>query len=249
MTRFSTFGFLTLDFLGAIFFWYFSLRKKIQKKKYLQDNLREIKYWYDVYEHQGSHHCAHDETPETPPQVKATTSSITPFPRVTPNFTSARLKTKRRSIQPAVKPKRGEVHVSALAQGDIVAAPWKFVDQPGVEQYLLGEVGKVDEAEKTLSITFFSDGEPADYSWSDPKTTKETTKILKVNDVTAGDLFKRAVRSPSAVIFSLVATRILRKRTLPRKSIFRLRSPDTIVYSLARPISAHVLICSPDLLV
>jgi hypothetical protein len=40
--------FLTLDFLGAIFFWYFSLRKKNQK---YQDNLREIKCWYDVYEH------------------------------------------------------------------------------------------------------------------------------------------------------------------------------------------------------
>jgi len=34
-TRFLTFGFLTLDFLGAIFFWYFSLRKK--NRKY-QDN-------------------------------------------------------------------------------------------------------------------------------------------------------------------------------------------------------------------
>ena len=64
------------------------------------------------------------------------------------------------------------------------------MDQPGVEHYRLGEVGKADEAEKTLSITFFSDGEAADYSWYDPKTTKETTKILKVNDVTAGDLFK-----------------------------------------------------------
>ena len=86
--------------------------------------------------------------------------------------------------------KETSVHVSTLAQGNIVAAPYEFVDQPGVEHYRLGEVGKADEAEKTLSITFFSDGEAADYSWYDPKTTKETTKILKVNDVTAGDLFK-----------------------------------------------------------
>ena len=48
VTLLFTLGFLTLDFLGAIFFWYFSLRKKIQK---YQDNLREIKCWYDVYEH------------------------------------------------------------------------------------------------------------------------------------------------------------------------------------------------------
>ena len=48
VTLLFTFGFLTLDFFGAIFFWYFSLRKKIQK---YQDNLREIKCWYDVYEH------------------------------------------------------------------------------------------------------------------------------------------------------------------------------------------------------
>jgi len=91
-------------------------------------------------------------------------------------------------VTPAAKPKRGEheVHVSTLAQGDIVAAPCEFVDQPGVEHYLLGEVGKADEAEKTLSITFFSDGESADYSWYD----QETTKILKVNDVEAGALFK-----------------------------------------------------------
>ena len=47
VTRFLTFGFLTLDFLGAIFFWYLSLRKKIQK---YQDNLREIKCWYDVFQ-------------------------------------------------------------------------------------------------------------------------------------------------------------------------------------------------------
>ncbi|CAL6331541.1 unnamed protein product [Bathycoccus prasinos] len=96
----------------------------------------------------------------------------------------------RMVVTPAAKLKRGEVHVSTLAQGNIVAAPYEFVDQPGVEHYLLGEVGKVTEAEKTLSITFFSDGESADYSWYDPKTTKETTKILKVNDDTAGDLFK-----------------------------------------------------------
>jgi len=89
-------------------------------------------------------------------------------------------------VTPAAKPKRGEVHVSTLAQGNIVAAPYEFVDQPGVEHYLLGEVGKADEAQKTLSITFFSDGESADYSWYD----QETTNILEVNDVTAGDLFK-----------------------------------------------------------
>lgn len=93
-------------------------------------------------------------------------------------------------VTPAARSKRGEVHVSTLAQGNFVAAPYKFVDQPGVEHYLLGEVGKADVAEKALSITFFSDGESADYSWHDQETTKETTKILKVNDVTAGDLFK-----------------------------------------------------------
>ena len=32
-TRFLTFGFLTLDFLGAIFFWYFSLRKIFRRKQ------------------------------------------------------------------------------------------------------------------------------------------------------------------------------------------------------------------------
>ena len=50
--RFLPFGFLTLDFLGAIFFWYFSLRKKNSKiPGQRADNLREIKCWYDVYEH------------------------------------------------------------------------------------------------------------------------------------------------------------------------------------------------------
>ena len=88
-------------------------------------------------------------------------------------------------VTPAAKPKR-DVHVSTLAQGNIVAAPWECEDEPGVEQYFLGEVGKVDEAEKTLSISFFSDGKSADYSWND----QETTKILKVNDVNAGVLFK-----------------------------------------------------------
>jgi hypothetical protein len=48
VTLLLTLDFFTLDFLGAIFFWYFSLRKKNQK---YQDNLREIKCWYDVYEH------------------------------------------------------------------------------------------------------------------------------------------------------------------------------------------------------
>ena len=91
-------------------------------------------------------------------------------------------------VIPASKPKRGEheVHVSALAQGDIVAAPYNLADQPGVEHYLLGEVGKVDEVEKTLSINFFTDGESDDFPWH----AQDTTKILKVNDVTAGDLFK-----------------------------------------------------------
>jgi hypothetical protein len=60
------------------------------------------------------------------------------------------------------------------------------VDQSGVEHYLLGEVGKADEVEKTLSIKFFSDGKWDHFSWSD----QDTTKILKVNDVTAADLFK-----------------------------------------------------------
>ena len=47
-------------------------------------------------------------------------------------------------VIPAPKPKRGEheVHVSALAQGDIVAAPYELADQSGVEHYLLGEVEK-----------------------------------------------------------------------------------------------------------
>jgi len=31
VTLLFTFGFFTLDFLGAIFFWYFSLRKKNSK--------------------------------------------------------------------------------------------------------------------------------------------------------------------------------------------------------------------------
>jgi len=31
VTLLLTFGFLTLDFFGAIFFWYFSLRKKKSK--------------------------------------------------------------------------------------------------------------------------------------------------------------------------------------------------------------------------
>ena len=51
---------------------------------------------------------------------------------------------------------------------------------------MLGEVGKADEVEKTLSIKFFSDGKWDDFSWYD----QDTTKILKVNDVTAADLFK-----------------------------------------------------------
>ena len=82
--------------------------------------------------------------------------------------------------------------------------------ESGVEHYLLGEVGKVTEAEKTLSITFFSDGESADYSWYE----RETTNILKVNDVTAGVLLKRAARSPSADVFSSGATGTPRKRTI-----------------------------------
>ncbi|CAL6339104.1 unnamed protein product [Bathycoccus prasinos] len=89
-------------------------------------------------------------------------------------------------VTPAARPKRGEVLVSALAQGDIVAAPYELADQSGLEHYLLGEVGKADEVEKTLSIKFFSDGKWDDFSWYD----QETTNILKVNKVTAGDLFK-----------------------------------------------------------
>ena len=91
-----------------------------------------------------------------------------------------------RLVTPAARPKRGEVLFSALTQGDIVAAPYELVDQSGVEHYLLGEVGKADVVEKTLSIHFFSDGESDDFSWRD----QDTTNILKVNDVTAGDLFK-----------------------------------------------------------
>jgi len=34
-------------------------------------------------------------------------------------------------VTPAAKPKRGEHDVSTLAQGNIVAAPYEFVDQPG----------------------------------------------------------------------------------------------------------------------
>ena len=33
VTLLFTFGFLTLDFLGAIFFWYFSLRKKFKNTR------------------------------------------------------------------------------------------------------------------------------------------------------------------------------------------------------------------------
>ncbi|CAL6338555.1 unnamed protein product [Bathycoccus prasinos] len=62
----------------------------------------------------------------------------------------------------------------------------ELADQSGVEHYLLGEVGKSDEVAKTLSIKFFSDGKWDDFSWYD----QETTNILKVNKVTAGDLFK-----------------------------------------------------------
>ena len=65
-------------------------------------------------------------------------------------------------------------------------APWRCTDESGVEKYYLGEVGEVDGTEKKVSISFFSDGKSVDYSWND----QETTKILKVNDVNAGDLFK-----------------------------------------------------------
>ncbi len=51
-------------------------------------------------------------------------------------------------VPPAVNAKRGKVHVSTLAQGNIVAAPWKCDDEPRVEQYFLGEVGDIDETEQ-----------------------------------------------------------------------------------------------------
>lgn len=50
----------------------------------------------------------------------------------------------------------------------------------------MGEVGEVDQTGRKLSVSSFSDSVSVDYSWDD----QETTKILKVNDVNAGDLFK-----------------------------------------------------------
>ena len=82
-------------------------------------------------------------------------------------------------VTPAAKAKRGKVHVSTLAQGNIVAAPWRCTDEPGVEKYYLREIRKVDGPEQKLSITFLSDGLSLDQSWND----QETTRILKTNDV------------------------------------------------------------------
>ncbi|CAL6327613.1 unnamed protein product [Bathycoccus prasinos] len=86
-------------------------------------------------------------------------------------------------VTPMAEVKRNEFLVSNLKPGDIVAAPWRCEDESEVEKYYFGEV---DGTEKKLSVTFFSDGESTDYSWDD----QETTKILKVNDIKAGDLFK-----------------------------------------------------------
>jgi hypothetical protein len=85
-------------------------------------------------------------------------------------------------VAPTTNAKRGEEFlVSDLKQGDIVAAPWQLGDVSEGETYLLGEVG---EAREKFSATFFSDGLSSTYSWDD----RETTKILKVNDINTGEL-------------------------------------------------------------
>jgi len=86
-------------------------------------------------------------------------------------------------VAPTTNAKRGEEFlVSDLELGDIVAAPWQLGDVSEGVTYLLGEVGEVRE--NHLSATFFSDGRPSAYSWDD----RETTKILKVNDINTGEL-------------------------------------------------------------
>ncbi|CAL6332769.1 unnamed protein product [Bathycoccus prasinos] len=69
---------------------------------------------------------------------------------------------------------------------DLGAANPEKLDEPATVNYYLGEVGEVVGAENKLPISFFSDGVSTDYLWDD----QESMKILKVNDVNAGDLFK-----------------------------------------------------------
>ena len=91
---------------------------------------------------------------------------------------------------PTAKVKRDEFLASDLKQGDIVAALWQCLDEGGVDKYFLGEVSKVAHLERRFSVTSLSDGALFDYSWDD----EEMTKILKVNDVKFGDLFKACGR-------------------------------------------------------
>ena len=86
-------------------------------------------------------------------------------------------------VAPTTNVKRGEFLAYDLKPGDIIAAPWQLNDVSGGETYLLGEVGETGEK---LSATFLSDGLSSDYFWDD----QEMTRILKVNDVNTGDLFK-----------------------------------------------------------
>lgn len=94
----------------------------------------------------------------------------------------------RSIVAPTTDVKRGEFLASDIKPGDIIAAPWNLNDVSGGETYLLGEVGswKLEAEKQTLSVTYFSDVVAADYQWDDP----ELTRILKVNDVNTGDLFK-----------------------------------------------------------
>jgi len=107
-------------------------------------------------------------------------------PRTSYFFSLPTSSVSRLAVAPVPKAKRGLFLASDLNQGDIVAAPWQCSDEPGVEQYFLGEVGSVNRSERKLSVTFLTDNVPSDYSWDDP----ETGKILRVNDAKTGSLFK-----------------------------------------------------------
>ena len=117
-------------------------------------------------------------------------------PRTSYFFSLPTSSVSRLAVAPVPKAKRGLFLASDLNQGDIVAAPWQCSDEPGVEQYFLGEVGSVNRSERKLSVTFLTDNVPSDYSWDDP----ETGKILRVNDAKAGAFSKRAVLALSAAV-------------------------------------------------
>lgn len=85
-------------------------------------------------------------------------------------------------VAPMAKIKRDEFLASNLKADDIVAAPWRYVDESDTEEFFLGEVVETEK----LSMTFFSDRKPFDYLWND----KEMTNILKGNDINAGDCFR-----------------------------------------------------------